>query len=187
MKKCILFLFLTTSLSMFGQKGQSYGEVTFYGIDFSLCKIYGAGESNEQFRYAFENINELLLSEPKKYDVGKLLHIQVKDVNISYVIKLIDKMDIQNLKIFNDEYKLSEQNMQNEIHALPVANEPGTGLVIIAELLNKNSKQGIYHLVFFDNQSKEIFEIRTGRGKAGGIGLRNFWANSVYNMLKNAR
>ena len=51
-----------------------------YGIDFSRTIIVSARESNEEFAKAFAGINELLLTEPDKYNFSKAFKREVHDV-----------------------------------------------------------------------------------------------------------
>ena len=76
MKKLILFLFLSTSLFCFGQGKSALKDIQsikFYGVDYSQAKVFGADESPIQFKDAFRRINELFITEAKKYNVGKQL------------------------------------------------------------------------------------------------------------------
>ena len=76
MKKLILFLFLSTSLFCFGQGKSALKDIQsikFYGVDYSQVKVFGADESPVQFKDAFRRINELFITEAKKYNAGKQL------------------------------------------------------------------------------------------------------------------
>lgn len=75
-EKLILFLFLSTSLFCFGQGKSALKDIQsikFYGVDYSQVKVFGADESPAQFKDAFRRINELFITEAKKYNVGKQL------------------------------------------------------------------------------------------------------------------
>jgi len=39
-------------------------------------------------------------------------------------------------------------------------------------------------LIAFDIATRKILSKREVSGKAGGFGLRNYWAGSVYNIIK---
>ena len=74
MKKLILFLFLSTSLFCFGQDKSALKDIQsikFYGVDYSQAKVFGADESPIQFKDAFRRINELFITEAKKYNVDR--------------------------------------------------------------------------------------------------------------------
>ena len=76
MKQLLVLLFLVSSMACFGQNKDALKDissVTFYGIDFTRAKVYGAKEGPMQFKYTFDDINKLFITEPKKYDIGKRL------------------------------------------------------------------------------------------------------------------
>ena len=95
MKKLILFLFLSTSLFCFGQGKSALKDIQsikFYGVDYSQVKVFGADESPAQFKDAFRRINELFITEAKKYNVGKsFLELWLKNNNIYVNIKNLER------------------------------------------------------------------------------------------------
>ncbi|NCC09471.1 MAG: hypothetical protein EOM31_03035 [Bacteroidia bacterium] len=187
MKKLLVLFFLATSLVCFGQGKNSLNDISsvkFYGIDFSKAKVYGAAETELQFRNAFDEINKLFISEPKKFNIQKHTGLEVTEISLDAVNELNKKINLEELKTTNKNYILSEEQIAEAIKTLPVASTPGTGLVILGMLLDKASNSGCYQFVIFDTQSKAIINQWTANGKAGGFGLRNFWAASVYKALK---
>ena len=81
MKQLLVLLFLVSSMACFGQNKDALKDissVTFYGIDFTRAKVYGAKEGPMQFKYTFDDINKLFITEPKKYDIGKRLGVNVE-------------------------------------------------------------------------------------------------------------
>ena len=61
----------------------------------------------------------------------------------------------------------------------------GIGLVFVAEQMNKINLIGSYYVSFFDLKNKGVLTTCCKIGKAGGFGMRNFWAATVYNMMKS--
>ena len=56
MKQLLVLLFLVSSMACFGQNKDALKDissVTFYGIDFTRAKVYGAKEGPMQFKYTF--------------------------------------------------------------------------------------------------------------------------------------
>lgn len=187
MKRIFLLLFLSVSLMAFGQKTK-YSEVTFFGTDFSQVKVYGADNSAYQFQEAFNAINKLYLYEPKKYDVGKILGVDIKAIDLKAVEKQNDGIELSQLMIDGyGGYQITDQQLEQAIKSLPIDAREGTGLVLVAEILNKSSRRGAFKIVFFDITSKEILEVRNGKGKAGGYGLRNYWAHAMLEAIKKAK
>ena len=187
MKKIILLFFLSVSMMTFGQNND-YQNVTFFGVDYSVAKVYGSDNTPFQFQDAFYGINRLFLTEPKKYNVEKFLGVDISAVDLEPVEKQIANINLSELLINGyGGYELSNQQIEKAINTLPVASKQGTGLVVVAEVLNKASQRGSYKIVFFDIPTRKVLEIREGKGKAQGFGLRNYWAHSVRDAIKKAR
>lgn len=188
MKKLITFLLLATSIVCFGQKKDFLKDVSginFYGVDYSAAKVFGAAETPTEFKIAFTRINQLFITEAKKYDVGKRLKVKVNQISLNAVDKVNGEIDPEQLMTTKLDYTLSEQDIKQVIDALPIQPEPGVGLVIVAKLLNKAEAYGSYQVVFFDTETKEIFEDWATGGKARGFGLRNYWAGSIHKVINS--
>ncbi|MFI3333108.1 MAG: hypothetical protein SNI51_08740 [Rikenellaceae bacterium] len=97
---------------------------------------------------------------------------------MKYAIKNIATLQSRNFTDL-DEEKISIESV--------VASYPeikGTALLLIARELNKAKAIGQYDIVVFNGQTKEILKIDSFVGDAGGFGLRNFWAGSIYKGLE---
>lgn len=184
MKKLVFLFTLVFSLNVFGQSYMN-DDIVFYGIDYSQVKVYGASEHYSQFREAFYGINSLFVTEPNKYDVGKILGVNIVSQDFEPVEEKINS--IQDLLIVNRNYQLTDEQIQEAINSLSLKEENGTGLVIVAQLLNKADKWGSYSIVYFDINTREILDAFDTNGKAGGYGLRNYWARSVLEGLKKIK
>lgn len=188
MKKLILFLFLSTSLFCFGQgKSALKGikSIKFYGVDYSQAKVFGAAETPQQFIVAFRRINELFITEAKKYDVGKQLKKKVTEISLEAVNQVNEAIDPEELMTTKREYMLTKEQIQAAVQALPISPSEGVGMVFIAQFLDKPNNRGTYEVVFFNTETKEIIEEWITDGKARGFGLRNYWAGSIYQALKH--
>ena len=83
MKKLFTLLFLATSMICFGQNKNFLKEaesLNFYGVDYSAAKVFGAAETPAEFKVAFDRINQLFITETKKYDVSKKLKVRVNEM-----------------------------------------------------------------------------------------------------------
>ena len=189
MKKLILFICIIFSMSAFAQdkaKQKEITAVTFYGIDFSNVKVYGASESPYDFKAAFYSINQLFVTEAKKYNVAKFFQ---KDVttNIKAVSDLVSNIPTDGLMIHSDDYKISDAELKTMIKNFPAEEKEGVGLILVAELLDKAQARGHYHIVFFDLKTREIIDTWKADEKARGFGLRNFWARSAHQVMSKVR
>lgn len=192
MKKILLFVFLTVSMFSYGQERaalQGISEVTLYGVDFSHVLIRGADESGEAFVEAFDRINNLFLTEPKKYvkPFTQKTKIDVRAVNIIPVGKLNSQMNRQSM--FTQDYveSFTDEEVALAVKGLELEKGKGVGVVLLALELNKQQRRAFYELVFFDISTRKVLTRGTIQGAAKGFGLRNYWANSIHSALQKIK
>jgi hypothetical protein len=63
----------------------------------------------------------------------------------------------------------------------------GLGLVFVVESFDKNIPYGAYWVTFFDIKTKKVLFTERCAGTPIGIGLRNYWAGSLKNVLTDIR
>ena len=150
MKKLILFLFLSTSLFCFGQGKSALKDIQsikFYGVDYSQVKVFGADESPVQFKDAFRRINELFITEAKKYNVGKQLKKEVTEISLDAVNQVNENIDLAELMTAKREYTLSKEQIKAAINALPIQKTPGVGSIPKQRKSLKNGLPTARHVV----------------------------------------
>ena len=157
-------------------QGKEKLPIDLLGVDFSCVNIVGAIESDEQFQNAFEGINALLKTEPKKYDISKYLSLDVMSINTDKAVERIDMYGAD---------KKSKLVIEDIIAAYP--KEAGNKLLIVAVELNKTKAKATYIAVIFNGETKEVIYTKELVGKSAGFGLRNYWAGSLYNGLKKSK
>ena len=142
-------------------------------------------EATVQTIQEFSDENELQL-EFSKYDFAKAFRIPVAGLNITPTQTHNQACDYADLvSMSNEENNVSEEEIQKLITSYELPQGEGTGVVFIALTLNKGIGKGSYQVVFFDIANRNIILSRMVTAKAGGFGLRNYWAGSVYNVLKS--
>lgn len=191
MKKTILFVFLLMFTCMVkAQTSERYADITKlcnYGIDFSLAKVYGAQETPAQFVNVFNEINQLLLSEPKKYDIAKVLKKSIVDINLSQVEAINKSIRQDALITYDNSYTVSADQVAQLISHFNTGNYEGYGILFVAGLLDKSDNRATYTVVIFNTDTKQIVKSQEISGKASGFGLRNYWAGSVYKVIKELK
>lgn len=184
--KRIIFVFVAV-LTVWCGRAQSLSEMPkpfcVYGVDFSQVKICGAAESSFEFADAFQRINMLLLSEPEKYNFERFLHSPVATVDIEPVRQNNATGDYATQ--FNREIKIGEAELQALVNGYELDATEGTGVILVALLLDKTQAKAAYDVIFFDVPTRKLLAVYRMSGKAGGFGLRNYWARSVYEVLKS--
>lgn len=182
MKKLLFMLLCTFSITILN--AQNNEKIYVYGIDYSYAKVYAAEESVEQFAKAFEDINMLIVLQSEKYDFSRIMGKRV-EVVIEPMMKVITTADYADLKSFNTTYEEPIYSEIVENYKLPQTE--GVGVVLVAKLLNKPMGKATYELITFDISTREILSNREVSGETGGFGLRNYWARSVYNIIKSVK
>lgn len=162
----------------------SSDKIVMYGIDYSRVKTIGVTESESALVEAFVGINELLLSQPEKYDCSPLVRKPLT-VDIGSMCRQIRNADYSAMKIYRQDFDPLDVAAAVAGYRLP--DTEGVGMVFIAELLDKGHGSAVYHVVEFDVATREVLSDWKVETPAGGFGLRNYWANTVYQIIRKAR
>ena len=190
MKRAMLAALLL--LSVFTVKAQdvfNYKEpVTWLGLDFSELKLIKSDEtvteSELQDKY-FPGWNDLVLNEPKKFDIAKAIDHDVVDNYLDAVTAVnenakggfitTDKSAFEHLD--NDKVKQMAKKYN-------LKGKSGIGLVFIVESMDKNRKEASIWVTFINMGTKEVLLSKPVTGESGGFGFRNYWAGSINKVLK---
>lgn len=180
MKKKILFSLLLL-FSMLVVNAKSTESVYVYGVDYSSVKVYGAEETEDQFKNAFEGINLLLMNEAKKYDFTDIVGENNK-LKLEMILNSTKECDFSNIKTLDKD--IEPINIAEKIKNYPIKETSGEGFIVIATLLDKSANKATYKVILFDVETREILKEEEFTSKAGGFGLRNFWAKTIYSLTK---
>ena len=192
MKKNLILLF-ACMCSLIGHAQNKFNlsdvsSLTFYGIDFTIAKVYGGKDTGHQYWATYADINELFIMKPKMYSIEKRLGIPVDVTSLEAVNEANKKINPDHIKTTEPDYMPTEEQITEAVKKLPIlSREEKTGLVIVALFLNKEDDRGTYQFVVFNTKTREIIEQWTNSGKALGIGLKNYWGYSVYNAIKKIK
>ncbi len=202
MKKTILSLAIVTQgLWMTAQNTAkdvfSKDEIVWYGLDFSKSKMIGQFDQGAGAAQAsgsdiktkwIPSWNGVILAEPDKYDLKKTFRKTSVYKDLSIVEKNnASKIDPDNLLTYNDyKFKNPDAEVAEVVAGYGKGEKTeGIGLVFIIESFDKTQKQASVYVTFFDIASKKVLFKEHLTGKGGGIGLRNFWARSILEILKD--
>ncbi|GHT62954.1 hypothetical protein AGMMS50239_17780 [Bacteroidia bacterium] len=186
MRKVILFFFICLSAKAFSQDISSVDKINFYGVDFSAASFYGLEESWKTIKNGLCDINALLKREQKKYDIEKYFKKSLGSYCLESADADNEAMNVEAM-ITNskDQLKISPEQIEIIVNNLSCSEGNGTGLVFIAESLDKPNTKASYYIVFFKEDTKEIIYSKNVVEKAGGFGFRNYWASTIYKIMKD--
>ncbi len=197
MKKLIFTaILLTATLGAYAQKvtdlfTKTETKITYLGIDYSHVKLIG---NFSQFAEAgvvgpilvkekyFDSWNDLVVKEQEKYDIKGMFRKESIEYNISDIQKINKSASTEEMEA-DETPNYSQEDIQKIVSNYKFSTKDGIGIIFIAESLNKNKESGIFHFVAFNISTKEILLQESFTGKAGGIGLRNYWARSIFEVI----
>ena len=183
MKKITLLMLLFSVYLIQAQGIKANNPNMFFGVDFSLAKVYGAEESPGDFVEAFDRINNLFVSEAKKYNPDKAFKSKNMALSLTMVHDMIEDIDMKELIVDSNDYHLTREEIERQVKKYKTGDAQGIGAILIADMLDKSNNSATYQAVVFDIRTKEVISVREVSGKAKGFGLRNFWARSVLESM----
>ncbi|MBO9699234.1 MAG: hypothetical protein J7604_03435 [Sporocytophaga sp.] len=196
MKKNFTFLFAIFSV-IFNVSAQNdlflSDEIVWYGIDFSNAKFVGefsqfddAGtKSNKEIqRLYFPEWNDLIINEPGKYNIRKFYGFEFFANELDLVMKNNADADINVIFDPSTPNRLSKTKIQKLINSYNIKGKKGLGLVFIVDSFNKMEGQGYIYVTFFDQATKKVLSTNLYEGKPGGIGVKNYWARVILNVME---
>ena len=166
-------------------KGKALNEktMTWFGVDFSLAKFTLVTDDPAVIVSQYmKSINTLILAEPEKYNLAMYFNKSEVASDLEIVTERNSKIDPGSL-VVPDKYTVAPEEVEKLVKSYNTKG-PGMGLVFVAENLNKAAQTGTYYVCFFDMATKEIIDAKPYTGKAAGFGFRNYWAGSVFNIMK---
>ena len=194
MKKSILLLVIALITSFLGVSQTSDmtagDNLTFYGIDYTHTYFLTPLDfpNTSDLKEKIGAWNDLIATERDKYSISKFFNKPNVDYNFKMVKALNDKIDIES-RLTTDPTNvayLNEEDIAKIVSQYNTGDDKGFGLVFIAESYDKPSEMGAYWVTFFDVSTKKVIETKRFVGKAKGFGLRNYWADSYYKVMKEA-
>lgn len=166
-------------------KALSLTDCVWFGIDFTGARFTSVTDDPDVIVGQYLNaINALILQESAKFDIKKYFKKTGVVNNIETATERNSKIDPGKL-VISQEFQITTDDVSRIISSYRNDDNSGTGLIFVAENLNKITQTGSYYVCFFDIASHEIIDCRKITGKAAGFGFRNYWAGSVYNAMKN--
>ena len=198
---CLMVLIPGMAFALGFGNEQPAPKMNFYGVDFTLVKTFGVKEDPGKTALAFEAINKLIVTETKKYqygnffrkyirqiaqttDLGRIESLGFDNVNIDEAIYKARVMDEAGMPTYNKAFKIDDSDLARLIKSFNTGSDTGYGVLYVAELLNKEDGIGNFIAVFFDVRTKKVIFADRVSGKAGGFGLRNYWASPLEKIFK---
>lgn len=162
--------------------------VTWLGLDFSAMKLIKSDEmvTNDELQHKyFPGWNDLVLNEPKKFDIAKAVDRASVTNDISAVtdVNKAAKGDFITTDPNAFEHLKKEQIAQM-VKKYNLKGKSGIGMVLVVEALDKKREDASMWVTFINMSTKDVILAKPLTGKSGGFGFRNYWAGSINKVLK---
>jgi hypothetical protein len=167
-------------------------KISWLGVDFSNVKLvgdfsqfHGAGEKSPSQikRTFFPAWNNLVLDEREKYDVAGMLRKDKVFYDIDMILDVNANASLDEMEQYNAP-TYSREDIEKFVKKYKTQGKEGIGIVFIAETLNKAETEAYFHFVALDMGTNKILVHDRIRGEPSGIGLRNYWAGAIHDVIK---
>lgn len=196
-RKIVIIVFMTLSGGMLcAQDMQDIFDrktpVTWLGLDFTGAKLIGDRErlgSISDVQHLVEAWNDIMLKEAEKYDVA----LAIDKIKVENAVEITKEhnanLDVSDM--FSSEQK-DHVRFRPDVIAAIIADydfkgKDGIGVMFNVESFSKLNGEAALWVTFINMGTKDVFFSERMTGEPGGAGLRNYWANAVYNILKSMR
>jgi hypothetical protein len=162
--------------------------VTWLGVDFSSVRFIGDRArlgSRSDVHKLMMAINDLVLHEPAKYNVAAAIGRSSVENAIEVTRDHNEELELD--RVFTDDagqhIRLSSADIQDIVSSYDFKGKPGLGLMFVAESFNKLNEEGTFFVTFVDLDARRVLFTERMTAKPAGIGLRNYWGRTIYNIL----
>lgn len=169
--------------------------IFWLGIDYSHIKLIGpfsqfveAGEVGPSLiknKY-FDSWNDIIMFEYKKYNIGEAFRNDNIQIKTSAISKINATTAVNSLES-EEEPNYTRANIEKFIKNYDLGKKEGIGLLLVAESYNKIKESARYHFVAINLENNKVILYDYFITKPGGLGLRNYWARSIYNVINEIR
>jgi hypothetical protein len=187
-------LFCTISTSVFSQSlkdvfTNSESPIFYLGIDFSKARLLGDGNPDDIRNRMYGSINQLIINEPKKYELKEAFNKGNIDHDLNPVTTKNDKANINDIISTNsaDFNRFKENDIAAMVKELDLSGKKGIGLLFVMEAMRKVDKKGdaAVWVTFIDMATKKVLMTERIVSEASmAIGFRNYWASTIKNLIE---
>jgi len=164
--------------------------ILYLGIDYTQARLIGdASVSGIDLRDKyFTGINDLVINEPKKYDLAKAFNKSKVDYDLGIVTKRNQKINAENIisTSSSDFSRLAEEDINNLVRGIDFEKKKGLGLLFIVEGMSKTEKAANIWVTIVDMSTKKVLMTeRTKSESKGGFSFRNYWASPIFVLIES--
>ena len=194
MKKYILLVLGLIQLSFTVAQNQNTSifkqQWAWLGLDYSQVKLIGAegfSDIPKIKEYYFDKWNSLMATESSKYNIPKNMRLRSVNHYPSFFEMRNASTKLEGILVKERVHlSISEIEKITETYNFEGIEED-IALILIVESLNKRNNYGSYWATVVNTNTNKIIFTERMTGIPNGFGFRNYWAGSIYNVMKQFR
>lgn len=161
----------------------------FLGVDFTHAVLIDDANSSAQdiVDRQYTGINELLVTEVKKYDIKEAFH---RSADVDHDLGAVEKRNTQvnpaTLKSTNtaDLHRFTADSVRKILSDFNYGVKKGLGIIFVVEAMSKSDKTMALWVTLVDMSSGKIFFTERVEGKTSmSFGFRNYWASALKEVI----
>jgi hypothetical protein len=162
----------------------------YLGIDFTRNRLIddpNASADDIKDRQ-YNGINELTITEAKKYDVKGAFRRNSIDHDFGIVNKRNTSVNAALIKSTSsgDYHRLNADSISAIVKEYDFGDKKGIALLTVMEAMSKSEKGCAAWITFVDMGAKKMLFTERIEAKAGmGFGFRNYWATTIKNLIED--
>ncbi len=161
----------------------------YLGIDYTKNKFidYSTANTSDIRDREYNSINDLIVNEPKKYELDKAFHKSRVDHDLGLTAAKNSKSNTEDMLSSSsaDFHRLKESDIDALVKTYDFKGKKGIGILIVAEACSKAEKAMAAWVTFIDMNTKKVLLTDRMEGKQSmGFGFRNVWATPVKSILE---
>ena len=165
-------------------------QILYLGIDFTQAKLIDDANANaiDIRDRQFAGINDLIVTESKKYDLKDAFHKSYVDHDLGPVAKRNERINAENIKSTNtsDFHRLQASDIQSLVSGFDFGDKKGVGLLFVMEAMSKSGKSAAVWVTLIDMPGKKVLMTERLEGKTGmAFGFRDYWATPIKEIIKD--
>ncbi len=193
-RAALAFLFIAGMVPIAGAQSlksvfsDSETPLVYLGIDFSKARLLDNGNPNDIRDRLYTSINQLIVNEPKKYDLKSAFRKSNINYDMGAVMKNYANVNLNDIISTNsaDYNRLKEADISAIVKSLDLSGKEGVGLLFVMEAMKKIDKKGeaAIWVTFVDMKTKKVLKMKQNeRTNSMAIGLLNNWESVVKRMI----
>jgi hypothetical protein len=164
-------------------------KLTYLGIDFTKTRLIGDTAANvvDIRDRQFTAINEVVVNEPKKYEISAAFDRSQIENDLTLVTKRNQEIKAEEIKSTNagDYERLRDSDITTLVNGFNFENKSGVGILLVMEAMDKTRKAASIWVTLVDMKSKKVLMTERLEPKtSAGFSFRNYWASTIRNLLE---